>query len=97
LVGILIYFQTFLIEVTEAYSPLGRVASWVKETARKTVRIFTSFRDRFWRDDELEENEICPSTYEQTDMRKHRQLAKVTTVNDVSFNVYQQDPAEVRM
>ncbi|CAB3989819.1 sentrin-specific protease 1-like [Paramuricea clavata] len=61
----------------EAHTPFGRVATWVRNTARKTVRIFTSFRDKFWRDDvEDQENEICSPVCEHTDMQKHIQYDK---------------------
>ena len=69
----------FIIFIIVAHTPFGRVATWVRDTARKTVRIFTSFRDKFWRDDvEDQENEICSPVCEHTDMKKHIQYDKVT-------------------
>ena len=60
--------------ITESHTPFGRVATWVRETARKTVRIFTSFRDKFWRDElEDQENDISSPVCEHTDMQKQRQ------------------------
>ncbi len=68
---ITIYWITFIIE---SHTPFGRVATWVRETARKTVRIFTSFRDKFWRDElEDQENDISSPVCEHTDMQKQRQ------------------------
>ena len=55
----------------------------MKETARKTVQFFHSFREKFWRDEvEDQENEICPVAHESTEMQKHRHFEKVTTIHE---------------
>lgn len=68
----------------EASTPFGKVATWVRETAKKTVRIFTSFRERFWRDDiEDQENEIYPPpvVYGSINMESQRQFDTVSPSN----------------
>ncbi|XP_028393896.1 sentrin-specific protease 1-like isoform X2 [Dendronephthya gigantea] len=56
----------------EGQTPLGKVFKWVRETAKKTVGIFTSFREKYWRDDvDDQENETFP-VYEHSNMQRHR-------------------------
>ena len=62
--------------IIEGQTPLGRVFKWVKETAKKTVGIFTSFREKYWRD-EVDDQENETSVYEGSNMQGRRHFKTV--------------------
>ena len=69
--------------IAENITPLGKVAFWVKETARKTVRIFRSFTDKYSViEDEVDDDsadEISPVFF-NTSAMEQRNLLQVQCV-----------------